>query len=120
MRVVVNKALEEARQASVIGHSLDAGVWVAPTDPDSPAGKEWAALLARYRDELATLCIVSQVDVGPHANGVPPSPLLVDLAIRVSPAAGAKCARCWNYRTSVGASETHPDICHRCDAVVTG
>ncbi len=118
MRAAVNKALEEARQANTIGHSLDAGVWLAPADPDSPGGREWARLLSRYRETLPTLCIVSQVEVGEHADGAPPSPLLADLAIRVERAAGAKCARCWNYRTSVGANPSHPDVCDRCYGVV--
>ena len=26
----------------------------------------------------------------------------------------SKCARCWNYRESVGQNETHPGICSRC------
>jgi isoleucyl-tRNA synthetase len=119
MREAVNKALEEARQASTIGHSLDASVWLAPIDPSSAPGSEWAALLARCREDLATLCIVSHVEVGDRAEGAPPSPLIADLAIRVAPAAGAKCARCWNYRTSVGSGK-HPQICGRCEAVVTG
>jgi len=120
MRAAVNKALEEARQANEIGHSLDARVWLSPTDPRSPSGAEWAELLARYRDELATLCIVSQVEIGEEADGAPPSPLVPDLAIRVLPAAGAKCSRCWNYRTSVGRNNAHPEICDRCEAVVSG
>jgi len=120
MRAAVNKTLEEARQAGTIGHSLDANVWLAPVDPASAAGHDWAALLARYREELPTLCIVSQVEIGDRADGVPPSQLLTDLAIRVSPAAGRKCARCWNYRPSVGAAARHPDICDRCLAVVGG
>jgi isoleucyl-tRNA synthetase len=118
MRSAVNKALEEARQAGTIGHSLDASVWLAPSAPASPAGREWSGLLARYRTELPTLCIVSQVEVAPQPDGVPPSSLLADLAIRIGRAAGLKCARCWNYRTSVGAYPDHPDICDRCHAVV--
>jgi isoleucyl-tRNA synthetase len=119
MRAAVNKTLEEARQAGTIGHSLDASVWLAPVDPASPTGHDWAALLERYRSELPTLCIVSQVEIGDRADGVPPSQLLADLAIRVSPAVGRKCARCWNYRPSVGAAASHPDICDRCLAVVS-
>jgi isoleucyl-tRNA synthetase len=120
MRAAVNKALEEARQAGTIGHSLDASVWLAPVDPASPPGQTWASLLARYRDELPTLCIVSQVEIGERADGVPASQLLADVAIRVGPAAGRKCARCWNYRPSVGTVASHPDICDRCRAVVSG
>jgi isoleucyl-tRNA synthetase len=118
VRAAVNKALEEARRLETIGHSLDASVRLAPADPASVAGTEWAALLARYRDELATLCIVSHVDVAERADGAPPSPLLADLTVGVSRAAGTKCARCWNYRPSVGTHPAHPEVCDRCHAVV--
>jgi isoleucyl-tRNA synthetase len=118
LRAAVNKALEGARQSDTIGHSLDADVRIAPTDPASPAGREWAALLERYRDELATVCIVSAVAVDARADGMPPSPLVPELAVAVGRAAGTKCARCWNYRTSVGTYTAHPDICDRCHAVV--
>ena len=118
LRAAVNKALEEARQATTIRHSLDARVRLAPVDPSTPSGQQWAALLARYQEELATLCIVSQVGVESSADGMMPSSLVAALAIHVSPALGAKCARCWNYQTSVGVAGAHPDICERCRTVV--
>ena len=31
----------------------------------------------------------------------------------------AKCARCWRHRESVGKSTTHPELCDRCETVVT-
>ncbi|MGZ5538419.1 MAG: zinc finger domain-containing protein, partial [Chthoniobacterales bacterium] len=30
-----------------------------------------------------------------------------------------KCARCWRHRPTVGASAEHPDLCDRCETVVT-
>src|SRR5205823_4582307 len=30
-----------------------------------------------------------------------------------------KCARCWRHRPAVGTSRTHPDLCDRCESVVT-
>jgi isoleucyl-tRNA synthetase len=36
------------------------------------------------------------------------------LFIRVEPAAGEKCERCWIHEPSVGASSEHPTICDRC------
>jgi isoleucyl-tRNA synthetase len=35
-------------------------------------------------------------------------------AITVEKATGAKCERCWNYRSAVGASAEHPTLCDRC------
>jgi isoleucyl-tRNA synthetase len=40
------------------------------------------------------------------------------MAVEVFRAAGGKCARCWNYRDSVGESASHPEICDRCLVVV--
>ncbi|MFN7622560.1 MAG: zinc finger domain-containing protein [Acidobacteriota bacterium] len=34
----------------------------------------------------------------------------------VAAAAGAKCERCWNYTTDVGADDRYPGACARCVA----
>jgi isoleucyl-tRNA synthetase len=31
-----------------------------------------------------------------------------------------RCERCWRHRAYVGTSATHPDLCERCESVVTG
>ncbi len=31
----------------------------------------------------------------------------------------AKCARCWRHRAYVGKSKAHPDLCDRCEGVIT-
>ena len=36
------------------------------------------------------------------------------VTLRISKAAGEKCARCWHYETDIGTSAEHPEICGRC------
>jgi len=112
VRAEVSKALELARIAKTIGHSLDARVVL------SAESGEWRSLLEGYRDELATLFIVSQTELveilaeGTSAESVP------GLFIRVEKARGEKCERCWNYAETVGSSSTHPTLCARCEAAL--
>jgi isoleucyl-tRNA synthetase len=109
VRDAVTKALEEARQKNLIGHSLDARIELG-----FEGGSELAALLEPRFDDLPTLFIVSQVERSSALGAEAQSALLPDLRVAVSRAAGAKCARCWNYRTSVGSDATHPAICAPC------
>ena len=112
VRAAVTKALEEARQAGVIGHSLDAWVQLGAADG-------LRTLLGQQAADLPALFIVSQVtlhgDLGPETI----SPLLADLKVRVQRARGGKCERCWNYSEAVGRDPVHPGLCERCLPVVT-
>ena len=38
--------------------------------------------------------------------------------VRVEPAKGQKCQRCWGYSTSVGGNAKHPELCARCAEIV--
>ncbi len=108
VRSDVAKALELARGEKRIGHSLDARVLIA-----APAGP-WRELLERYRDQLATLCIVSQAEVVDElADGVAGEEV-PGLRVKIEKARGEKCERCWNYVETVGESDEHPTVCHRC------
>ncbi len=105
IREDVLRALEEARIAKQIGSSLEARVEI------SASGNAYK-LLERYGDDLRYIFIVSQVDVldsGEGASGV---------TIKVYPAAGVKCERCWNYSTRVGESSRYPTVCERCVAAL--
>ena len=114
VRSDVSKVLEVARIAKTIGHSLDARVTLF-----APAGP-WRDLLTQYRDELATLFIVSQVEVVEAApQGGVAGEELKELVILVAKATGDKCERCWNYSTDVGTSAAHPALCPRCEAVIS-
>jgi isoleucyl-tRNA synthetase len=112
VRDAVTKALEEARQEGRIGHSLDARVRLGFAS-DGSLGE----LLGSRMEDLPTLFIVSQVERGELA-APDESPLVTGLRVAVERAAGEKCARCWNYRTSVGADAGHPTICAPCVAAL--
>ena len=79
--------------------------------------------LQLYQEDLATLFIVSQVDLLPVSSLSANTHLLVDstleLAIDVIKADGEKCERCWNYRSYVGVHIEHPTLCDRCIEAVT-
>jgi isoleucyl-tRNA synthetase len=111
LRREVAKALEVARQARMIGQSLDAHVELYVPDT-------WRDLVAAYADTLDTLCIVSKVSI---ASGTPPaaavaSEAIPGLSLVVQRAPGSKCERCWRYQEDVGSSAEHPTVCGRCAA----
>ena len=113
VRGEVTKALEAARAEKRIGHPLDADVTLF-------ADGELVGMLAPYADELNTLFIVSRVtlDEGAHTAGSFTSTAMPGLSIAVAPAVEAKCERCWVRDASVGESEAHPGLCHRCRTTV--
>jgi isoleucyl-tRNA synthetase len=107
IRSDVAKVLEQARTEKVIGHSLDAHVELAA------AGK-LGDLLREEAAQLASIFIVSQVEVHDSLENSCTGENLTELKIRVSKAKGEKCSRCWNYVTTVGENEEHSELCHRC------
>jgi isoleucyl-tRNA synthetase len=140
----VLKALEEARNLGIIGHSLDAKVSLYPQLYKSGAAfwKDGGGIDAR------DILIVSRLDLtGAEDPGDTSSESLRSLeggsqpfgpsdesgvrnrAIRygsplfggpvvITRAEGAKCERCWKYDTDVGADPAHPTVCPRCAAVL--
>jgi isoleucyl-tRNA synthetase len=112
VREAVTKALERARQEGRIGHSLDASVRLDFAS-DGPLG---ALLGSRFAD-LPTFFIVSQVERS-ELDPAEASPLVPGLRVAVERASGDKCARCWNYRTSVGSDAIHPTLCAPCVAAL--
>ncbi|RYD06362.1 hypothetical protein N752_05565 [Desulforamulus aquiferis] len=107
------KALEVARQNKVIGNALEAKV-------DLYAGGEVEEFLKEMSSELATIFIVSGVELHPMseaAAGASKSEEM-ELAVKVSPAGGEKCERCWMYHSEVGADSDHGSLCPRCADVV--
>jgi isoleucyl-tRNA synthetase len=107
VRDEVLKALEEARNSKLIGGSLEAEVKVTASDPAY-------SVLARYRDQLRYLFIVSAATLkqGPSGNGTS------GIKVEVRKADGKKCERCWNYSTHVGEDKEYPNVCERCSAVL--
>ena len=112
--------MEQARNAGIIGHSLDAKVMFEPRNGDQSSILR--QLVESDQTRLQDLLIVSQATVA-HASGsaVEVSGYdtnLLNCRIMVNKADGAKCERCWNYSTRVGEDKNYPTICERCSAVI--
>ncbi len=103
VRETVLKALENAREEKLIGNSLEAEVTVR-------APQSELSLLGKYHSELASLFIVSAVELAPQ----PAESIEVD----VKRVAWKKCQRCWNYTPYVGTNESYSVFCRRCEDVV--
>jgi isoleucyl-tRNA synthetase len=102
VRETVNAALEAKRKDKVIGNSLGARVTITASGPIGP-------LLERYREELPSLFIVSDIDlrVG-FADGADA------VRVEVEKAPGVKCERCWRYVPTVRTEPDWAGICDRC------
>jgi isoleucyl-tRNA synthetase len=112
VREDVKKALEISRNNRVIGSSLDALI-------DIKVEGEIFELLNRYKDELKTIFIVSEVRLNNDVKGdIYESLTISGLKIKVTRAPGKKCERCWNYSTTVGENRIFPSICDRCIKVL--
>ncbi len=117
VRDAVSKELEKLRVGGAIGSSLDAEV-------DLYADEETAALLRLLEDELRFVLITSYArvhDVAARPDdaveaGVPG----LQLWLRATPSAHAKCVRCWHHREDVGVNTEHPELCGRCVENVAG
>ncbi len=105
VREQVLKVLEEARAQKIIGKAIEAQLTIEAADPVY-------SVLARHKDELRFLFIVSSVSLqkGAAGNG--------SAGIQVSNAVGQKCDRCWNYSTFVGEDAAYPTVCERCSPVL--
>ena len=107
MRGVVSKVLEEKRREGLIGSSLEAAVTLTPGD------RRTATILQDHEAQLPWVFIVSKCSIEPVSEEAAAAE--DRLLVTVAKAPGAKCVRCWNYTESVGKSETHPQICSRCE-----
>lgn len=111
VRDEIFKALETARKEKIIGNSLGAKVEIYPTE-------EVHTLLSQF-DDLQELLIVSQVVLKPAGTAAGEGAMaLKGISVKVSPAEGEKCERCWNVTSDVGSHAEHPSICGRCAEVL--
>ncbi len=94
VRDVVLKALEEARQAKLIGTSLEARVRLQG--------------YKGFEAQLPSVFIVSQVVLEPGE----------ELKAVIERADGLKCERCWKYSTAVGQDAEFPTVCDSCSAAL--
>jgi isoleucyl-tRNA synthetase len=120
LRTAVQRELEKLRDAGSIGAPLEAQV-------DVFCLPEAYARHASLGDELRFLTITSaarvfRVDASP-ADAVSAdtgSDAIPGVWLRVSPAKGTKCVRCWHLREDVGSNPAHPALCARCAGNLLG
>ncbi len=117
LRGDVNKALEQARAEKRIGKSLEAKVTLY-FDGEEAQALLRGALGSFDREDLETLCIVSQVQVVLGSGEGLPGEAVNGLTVKVESAGGEKCERCWTFREDVGSDSRHPTLCARCAHVV--
>jgi len=127
LRTEVNKVMEQARNAKMIGSSLEAKVLVFVKDPAWKAQLDslnLAESLAGNRvDELRYLFLSSQVSLLDSPETIQFVEFKSEsetLTVGIIKADGHKCDRCWNYSLSVGTFPEDPTICDRCDAALKG
>jgi isoleucyl-tRNA synthetase len=133
VRAGVLKNLEKCREKGLIGADLQAAVTI------TSIGRPFEALAALGKEELkfvfitsiATLrqgsfdSVESKEETGLYLSGSPDdiderfrqsayNPESQFVSIKVVPAPGTKCERCWHVREDVGQSTEHPTLCGRC------
>jgi len=101
LRGIIGQAIERARQEKLIGNTLEAHV-VLHSDSDVTEKID--------KEELEEFFIVGDLTLHQAKEAT----------ASVTRTPYKKCARCWRYRPTVGASNAHPDLCDRCESVVTG
>ncbi|MCB2183844.1 MAG: isoleucine--tRNA ligase [Desulfobulbaceae bacterium] len=112
VRAEITKVLEKARQEKVIGHSLEAEVWICATG-------ELADFMADKWGTLETITIVSKLHrTESPEDGAVTGEVLPELSVLVKSASSEKCERCWLRSETVGQNPDHPTICSRCSSVV--
>lgn len=102
MREQILAELEKARAAGVVKAPREAKAIVQlPQAAD-------AAFFIRYGDTLPAL-----LGVGQAAISAGPAQTIV-----IQKAEGAKCERCWIFKTDLGVAPAHPTLCARCASAV--
>jgi len=115
LKTAVNRELERARNAGIVGGSLEAEVQLFC---DAPL----ASQIARLGQELRFVLISSAASIHP-ASDAPPEAVVTELPglqLFVRPAPGTKCVRCWHRLEDVGSDAAHPELCGRCVENVDG
>jgi len=119
VRAEITKALEIARQSKVIGHPLEAEVQVEVRGDVADFLKDkWETL--KLVSIVSGLSPVTELDSSVDSDEAVTlhSELLPELKVRVRPASGQKCERCWLRDQSVGTDNQHPQLCKRCISVI--
>jgi len=108
VREQVLQHLEASRQAKIIGKATEADVKIWASD-------QYQVFLYQFpTSELKEFFNVSRVSVldgSEHDSGMPEG---FSLKVKVSPATGHKCARCWNFMPEVSNYGIWENVCTRC------
>jgi isoleucyl-tRNA synthetase len=100
LRGVIGQAIEKARQEKLIGNALEAAVTLrCNTKTISEVSHE----------DLEEFFILSELKLESAA----------ETSAAVAKTGYKKCARCWRHRSYVGTSAAHPELCDRCEGVVS-
>lgn len=111
----VNSALEKARNAKLLGGSLEANVSLY-------CSEAIALQLAKLQDELRFVLITSKAQVFTLAEKPDNVEATSDpgLFILVEKSVDEKCARCWHHKAEVSKDPKHPQLCNRCIENIDG
>ncbi|KAA8731244.1 isoleucine--tRNA ligase [Acinetobacter qingfengensis] len=107
VKSAVNKQIEVARNAKLVGSNLSAKVELWATD-------ELKTILDRLGDELRFVLITSQVIVRQFDAAQGEATDVDGLQVQISAADGEKCARCWHVLPDVNTHADHAGLCSRC------
>ncbi|MBN1343762.1 MAG: isoleucine--tRNA ligase [Phycisphaerae bacterium] len=102
---------EEIAEKGLVGSSQEVDVLLR-------ASGQTRELIERWREDLAELMIVASVELTDDESIAVAAEGIEDLFVGVRRTHRQRCARCWNYRNSVGETADHQDLCGRCAAVV--
>lgn len=104
----VLKALEESREAKMIGKPLEAKITVVPKEE-------------RTRELLSSIPYIHQLFIVSELELKEAEKEAKDyqhVAIKVEKHPGETCERCWVKSETVGQDKEHPSLCRRCSDVV--
>ena len=126
----VKSAQETARSEKKMGSSLQSDVMFQCGESINGSKSSMLNVLARYRDDLETLLVVSKVDI---CAGLLPAHVTTaewnykaefdingsKVVAHVYSPQKAKCIRCWKYTAPVNVKE-EDTLCNRCEGVLEG
>ncbi|CAK9253214.1 unnamed protein product [Sphagnum jensenii] len=137
LKTDINKCIELARQAKLVGANQECKVFLAVEDNDfkevllTMVGDKEGILAApkstNMMDDLRFIFLTSQIDLvenGDQVTSLCPDYCLSSeingkkVNIGVNKADGHKCERCWFYSVNVGTHHEHTDLCLRCADVL--
>jgi isoleucyl-tRNA synthetase len=116
-RDVVLKHLEEARKNKEIGKALEADIQIT-------SSSEVNKIFLKYESSLKELFNVSKVEIVPAIIDQETLEVISNLedneiCTQFRPAAGHKCARCWNFMPEVSSYGIWQNVCTRCQSALT-